>query len=158
MIVPRAPLQPGSRYAVSITANGNDLRMELQGRGVTRRPLPPIAHFPDTQRRSRSRRRAPSRQSRRRHRSRSPQSSPRVASARLRKSTPAPPRISPKSLGDSRDRRAAADLAAVSAPATLGSGTNWLATLNLYRTLLKLPPVEEDPALSHGCLDHAKYW
>ena len=36
-------------------------------------------------------------------------------------------------------------------------GTNWLATLNLYRSLLKLQPVEEDPALSQGCRDHAKY-
>jgi hypothetical protein len=36
-------------------------------------------------------------------------------------------------------------------------GANWLAVLNLYRTLLKLQPVEEDPALSHGCADHAKY-
>ena len=37
------------------------------------------------------------------------------------------------------------------------SGMNWLTTVNLYRTLLKLQPVEEDPALSQGCKDHAKY-
>ena len=36
-------------------------------------------------------------------------------------------------------------------------GTNWLTIVNLYRSLLKLQPVEEDPALSVGCLDHAKY-
>jgi hypothetical protein len=29
--------------------------------------------------------------------------------------------------------------------------------VNLYRSLLKLQPVEEDPALSQGCRDHAKY-
>lgn len=42
-------------------------------------------------------------------------------------------------------------------PAAVGSSTNWLSVLNKYRTRLNVPPVEEDPALSKGCLAHAKY-
>ena len=42
-------------------------------------------------------------------------------------------------------------------PGASNSSTNWLTIVNLYRSLLKLQPVEEDPALSQGCLNHAKY-
>ena len=43
------------------------------------------------------------------------------------------------------------------APEMSSPGMNWLGTVNLYRSVLKLQPVEEDPGLSQGCRDHAKY-
>ncbi len=42
-------------------------------------------------------------------------------------------------------------------PAATGPDGNWLTVLNRYRSRLNVPPVEEDPALSKGCLAHAKY-
>ncbi|MGB0062193.1 CAP domain-containing protein, partial [Candidatus Binatus sp.] len=46
---------------------------------------------------------------------------------------------------------------AAETPAVTGSSMGWLAVVNLYRSRLNVPPVEEDPALSQGCGDHAKY-
>jgi uncharacterized protein YkwD len=37
------------------------------------------------------------------------------------------------------------------------SAWSWLARLNFYRSMAMLPPVAEDPALSVGPLDHARY-
>ena len=42
-------------------------------------------------------------------------------------------------------------------PAAAGPGGNWLTVLNRYRTRLNVGDVEEDSALSKGCLAHAKY-
>jgi len=39
----------------------------------------------------------------------------------------------------------------------VSTGSNWLTVLNGYRTRLNVPLVEEDPALSEGCVAHAKY-
>jgi len=152
VIVPRAQLQPGSRYAVSIAANGKTYAWSFKV-AESATTFIPIALFPTA----------------------APiviqtpapitiATSAPIALAvvepprpitRLRKSTPAPP-ASPIAL-ETPAIVAPPPPAAVSAPTTLSSGANWLATLNLYRALLKLPPLEEDPALSHGCRDHAKY-
>ncbi|MGA9725206.1 MAG: FHA domain-containing protein [Candidatus Binatus sp.] len=47
--------------------------------------------------------------------------------------------------------------AAEEVPGTASTSSNWLTVLNGYRARLKVPPVGEDPALSRGCLAHAKY-
>ena len=43
-------------------------------------------------------------------------------------------------------------------PGATNLNTNWLTIVNLYRTLLKLQPVEEDPARSQGCWIMRNIW
>jgi uncharacterized protein YkwD len=43
------------------------------------------------------------------------------------------------------------------APGVASTNTNWLDVLNGYRASVNAPSVAEDPALSRGCLAHAKY-
>jgi uncharacterized protein YkwD len=144
VLVPRAPLRPGSRYQVSITTNDVTYAWSFTAAQTSETTFSASASFP-TQ--------AP------------------VA-------TPAPKPVRPAAHRSALPRRAMpapatspavskipAFIAAPSLPAaeatpetsTTGAGANWLTIVNLYRTLLKLQPVEEDPALSQGCRDHAKY-
>jgi uncharacterized protein YkwD len=142
VIVPRAPLQPGSRYSVSITARGQTYAwsftvVESQAttfsaiaRFPTPAPTAPPVMEPTTSATPRPRRTArPS------HRA-TPSSAASVTA----------PAAAPASLP-----------AAEEVPGTASTSSNWLTVLNGYRARLKVPPVGEDPALSRGCLAHAKY-
>jgi len=144
VIVPRAPLRPGSLYAASITANGVPYTWSFTA-AENESTFTAIAKFPTP---------AP------------PQSvitkpRPHRTARPLHRATPAPEAMA------STTSEAAEYAAAVPSPTpettmetnpgATNLGTNWLTIVNLYRSLLKLQPVEEDPALSRGCLDHAKY-
>jgi pSer/pThr/pTyr-binding forkhead associated (FHA) protein/uncharacterized protein YkwD len=144
VMVPRAPLRPGSRYAASITANGVPYTWSFTA-AENESTFTAIAKFPTP---------AP------------PQSvitkpRPHRTARPLHRATPAPEAMA------STTSEAAEYAAAVPSPTpettmetnpgATNLGTNWLTIVNLYRSLLKLQPVEEDPALSRGCLDHAKY-
>lgn len=54
-------------------------------------------------------------------------------------------------------RRAASEGTSQAAAAPRATEDAWLARLNYYRTAAKLAPVAENPALSEGCRDHARY-
>ncbi len=154
VIVPRAPLRPGSRYAVSITTNDVTYAWsftaaqtsETTFRTSASYPTPePIATFEPT----------PFPSAGRVEPTALPSASRVVIkpSHRAARASAAPAAISelPPIIA------APSSPAAETPPAISSSGTNWLATLNRYRVALKLQPVEEDPRLSQGCRDHAKY-
>ncbi len=144
VIVPRAPLRPGSRYAASITANGVPYTWSFTA-AENESTFTAIAKFPTP---------AP------------PQSvitkpRPHRAARPLRRATPAPEAMA-STTSESAEYAAAVpaptpETTMETNPGATSLGTNWLTIVNLYRSLLKLQPVEEDPALSRGCLDHAKY-
>jgi uncharacterized protein YkwD len=150
VIVPRAPLRPGARYAASITANGvpytwsfttaeNATTFTAIAKFPTAAPTPSVMIKPRPRRTARPSHRA----------------------------TPAPEAMASTSISGAEGYAAAApssapttDLTPPSLETTPGApklNTNWLTVVNLYRTLLKLQALEEDPALSQGCLNHAKY-
>jgi uncharacterized protein YkwD len=136
VIVPREPLRPSSRYAVSITANGKTYAWSFTvadtattfaptSKFPTSAPIAPPEPQPTT---------APSRSRRSRH-----------ASAAASASAIAPAPALPSSH------------TAEAAPGVAGTSMNWLTVLNGYRASLGVPPLTEDPTLSHGCLAHAEY-
>jgi pSer/pThr/pTyr-binding forkhead associated (FHA) protein len=140
VIVPRAPLRPGSRYAASVTANGvpytwsftaaeNDTTFAAIAKFPT--PAPPQSVI--TKPRS--------------HRTARP----------LRRATPAPEAMASTTSGAAEYAAAVPSPTAEETSAVVGSSTNWLTVLNAYRTRLGVSLVEEDPKLSAACLAHAKY-
>jgi uncharacterized protein YkwD len=150
VIVPRSPLQPGSRYSVSITADGKTHAWSFKVADAT--TFTAIAKFPTP----------------------APAAAPMTEPTKTGSSLPPPPRTArlshratpaPEvmaSMSGPEEYVAASPTssptpAAEETPAAVGSSTNWLTVLNGYRTRLNVPPVEEDPALSKGCLAHAKY-
>src|SRR5579862_2639230 len=151
VIVPRSPLQPGSQYSVSITADGKPYTWSFTVTDVTK--FGAIARFPKA---------APS--------AASPETEPTEAAAlppppppsrttRLEhRATPAPEAMA--SMSGPAEYVAAVPSPSPTAeetPAAAGSSSDWLTVLNAYRARLGVPPVEEDPRLSAGCLAHAKY-
>ncbi len=167
VIIPRLPLRPGSHYSVSITANNKTYAWSFTNAEsqtttfaeIARRPaastsaaiakLPAATTFTEIAALPTSASVA------------TPAVKPaRIAlprrAARPHRATPAPA-ASPIVSEIAPIIAAPPSPAAEAAPETPVSGTNWLAMVNLYRSLLKLPQVEEDPALSQGCRDHAKY-
>jgi uncharacterized protein YkwD len=149
VMVPRAPLRPGSHYAASITANGVPYTWSFTA-AENETTFTVIAKFPTA----------------------APVATPAMKTARIalphrtarpHRATPAPEAMA--------SMTGAAGYAAAAVPSSLPTAettmetnpgstnlnTNWLTIVNLYRTLLKLQPLEEDPARSHGCLNHAKY-
>ncbi|MGB9382008.1 FHA domain-containing protein [Candidatus Binatus sp.] len=139
VIVPRAPLQPGSLYAVSITTNDTTYAWSFTAAEAQTTTFAAIAKFP-TEAPAPSETATPRpRRTARAHRA-TPAATASVAMPEIPAS--AMPPISPM---------------AAETPAVTGSSMGWLAVVNLYRSRLNVPPVEEDPALSQGCGDHAKY-
>ena len=140
VLVPRAPLQPGARYAVSITANDATYAWSFtvaQNQATTftavaKFPTPAPTPPPAAQPSPRSRRTArPS------HRA-TPAAAASITAPEVSAVTVTAP-------------------AAEEEPGVAGTSTNWLDVLNGYRTRLEVPPAAEDPTLSLGCLAHAKY-
>ncbi len=126
-IVPRAPLQPGSHYSVSITANDKTYAWSftVAEAGATT-TFTPVAKFPTL---------APAPLE--------------TASPRPRRTARPSHRASPASMTTPATTEAASGTASTS--------SNWLTALNGYRTHLNLPEVSEDSTLSRGCRAHAKY-
>lgn|GEM_PF-869399 len=153
MIIPRSPLRPGSRYSVSITANDNTYAWSFTV-AETATMFTAIARFPTsaapvpTAPPVTEPTKAPP-----------PRTAPPRPRRSARPSRSATPAASPSAIAPERPAAVMPSPVAEETPAAVGSSTNsnWLAILNLYRTRLNLPPVEEDPALSSGCLAHAKY-
>jgi len=144
VLVPRAPLQPGSHYQVSITTNEVTYQWSFTVAQTSDTTFSASASFP-TQEAIATIRPTPF-----------PSARPRHAIRPLHRA-PAAPATSPI-VSEIPAGVAAPSLPATGAAAGMpGAGMNWLAALNLYRTRLNLQPVEEDPALSQGCTDHAKY-
>ena len=143
VLVPRAPLRPGSRYQVSITTNDVTYAWSFTAAQTSQTTFSASASFPTPEPVA-----TPA--------SKLPRLSSPHRSARSHRATPAP--ATSPTVSEIPPIIAAPSLPASEAsPAMASSGMNWLTTVNLYRTLLKLQPVEEDPALSQGCKDHAKY-
>ncbi|HEY6300069.1 MAG TPA: CAP domain-containing protein [Candidatus Binatus sp.] len=165
VIVPREPLKAGSRYAVSITADSKTYLWNFKV-ADTQTTFTPIAKFPTSAKTA------------------APATEPAPTEPALTEppasappATEAAPAASPRPRRTARARnratpgatapkfapeRPASTMPPISpmaeeTPAAAGLSTNWLATLNLYRTRLNVPPVDEDPALSSGCLAHSKY-
>ncbi len=130
VIVPRNPLRPGSRYAVSITAHDTTYAWSFTVAENQDSKFAAIAPFPTP---------APIIQ---------PTPSPRPH----RTAKPSP-RETPASAAPLSESSPAVE----EAPGVAGTSTNWLDVLNRYRTRLGVPPAGEDPTLSRGCLAHAKY-
>ena len=143
VLVPRAPLRPGSRYQVSITTNDVTYAWSFTAAQTSQTTFSASASFPTPEPVA-----TPA--------SKLPRLSSSHRGARSHRATPAP--ATSPTVSEIPPIIAAPSLPASEAsPAMASSGMNWLTTVNLYRTLLKLQPVEEDPALSQGCKDHAKY-
>jgi uncharacterized protein YkwD len=148
VIVPRSPLRAGSHYSVSITAAGNSYAWSFKVADVTtfaaiaKLPASPSAAPPIAEPTN-----APS------------FSPPPPAIERdTRRATPAPEAMTSTSAPEEyAAARPTSKPTPEASPAAVGSSTNWLTVLNRYRTRLNVPPVEEDPSLSSGCLAHAKY-
>jgi uncharacterized protein YkwD len=148
VIVPRSPLRAGSRYSVSITAAGNSYAWSFKVADVT--TFVPIAKFPT------SPPAAPPMVEPTNAPSFSPPPPP--IERHTRRATPAPEAMTSTSgPAEYAAARPTSKPTSEASPAAVGSSTNWLSVLNKYRTRLNVPPVEEDPALSKGCLAHAKY-
>lgn len=133
VLVPRAPLRPGSRYQISITTNDVTYAWSFTVAQTSKTTFTAAAPFPTPE----------------------PIATitptpitppPRRAAGTAHRATPAP--VAPES---------ASAPASNEEPGVAGTSSNWLDALNGYRTRLNLPPVVEDPALSRGCLAHAKY-
>jgi uncharacterized protein YkwD len=144
VIVPREPLQPGARYAVSITANDATYAWSFTVADNQTTTFTTVAKFPTP---------APTPPP-----LAEPTARPRRTARPSHRATPAAA-VSTTAPEVSAVTAPASSLAAEGSPAAAaaGSSTNWLAILNMYRTRLNVPPVEEDPALSSGCLAHARY-
>jgi uncharacterized protein YkwD len=143
VIVPRAPLQPGSHYAVSITANDTTYAWSFTAAAAQTTTFTAIAKLPTP---------APA--------PLAPVTGPaKIASPYPRRSARAPHRAGPGSTASitAPENPAARSPMTEEVPGTASTSSNWLTALNAYRTRLNLPPVEEDPALSKGCIAHAKY-
>ena len=143
VVIPRTALVPGSRYAVSIAANGRTYAWNFTI-GANQSAFIPIAPFPMP-----ARAEVPS-----------PEIVPTpVLSARPSLPARAAHRATPAPLivPESPARIPTAIPMAESTPSASELTANWLEVLNQYRTRLNLHTVEEDPALSHGCAAHAKY-
>ncbi len=151
VIVPRSPLQPGAHYSVSITADGKPYTWSFTVADATTfgaiAKLPkaaPSAAAPETEPTTTEA---------------LPPPPPPPSTARLKhRATPAPEALASVS-GPAEYVAAVPSLSptAEEIPAVGGSSPDWLTVLNAYRTRLGVPPVEEDPGLSAGCLAHAKY-
>ena len=143
VIVPRAPLRPGSRYRISITTNDVTYAWSFTAAQTSDTTFSKSASYPTAEPIATI----------------EPTPFPSMGRVVIKPSHRAPR----ASAAPAPIAEIPAIIAAPSSPAaepTSGissSGTNWLATLNLYRAALKLQPVEEDPRLSQGCRDHAKY-
>ncbi len=175
VIVPREPLRPGSRYAVSITADNKtyawsfkvaDTRTTFTS--IARLATPPTTAPPATE--------APAAEPAATGPAATEPPATEPLEATPLEITPAPT-TSPKPRRTARATHRATPVAiaprfvperpasamptmsprAEGTPAAAGSSTGWLAILNLYRTRLNVPPVDEDPALSSGCFAHSKY-
>ena len=152
VIVPRSPLQPGSHYSVSITADGKTYAWSFTVADATTfgaitkfpKPAPIAAASPETEPTTTEA---------------LPPPPPPPSTARLKhRATPAPEAMA--SMSGPAEYVAAVPSPSPTAeetPAVVGSSPDWLTVLNAYRTRLGVPPVEEDPGLSAGCLAHAKY-
>jgi uncharacterized protein YkwD len=143
VIIPRATLVPGSRYSVSISANGQRYSWNFTI-AANQSTFIPIAPFPMP-----TSAEAPT-----------PELEPApIPSARPSRTARATHRATPSALimPESPAKIPTAVPITESTPSASELSTNWLAVLNQYRTRLNLPTVEEDPALSHGCAAHAKY-
>ncbi len=145
VMIPRAPLRSGSHYSVSITANHKTYAWSFTI-AETATTFTAIARLPTS---------APTAP---------PATGPtKVASPRPGRSARPPLRANPAPTASVIAPENPATTAPASspmmeeAPGTAGTSSNWLTVLNGYRTRLKVPPVVEDPALSRGCLAHAKY-
>jgi uncharacterized protein YkwD len=148
VIVPRSPLRAGSLYSVSITAAGNSYAWSFKVADVTTfAAIAKLPASPPTAPPTAEPTNAPSF---------SPPPPP--IERHTRRATPAP--VAMTSMSGPEDYAAARPTSKPTpeaSPAAVGSSTNWLTVLNRYRTRLNVPPVEEDPSLSNGCLAHAKY-
>jgi len=146
VIVPRAPLQPGARYSVSITADGKPYPWSFKVADTT--TFAAISKIPAS---------APT--------AAEPMTEPSTTGA-----LPPPPPASAHhetaapeamaSMSGPHEYAAAGPSPSPTpevTPPAVGSSMNWLAVFNRYRTRLNLPTVEEDSELSKGCLAHAKY-
>ena len=145
VLVPRAPLRPGSRYQVSITTNDVTYAWSFTAAQTSETSFSTSASFPTPEPIATFMR------------------TPFPSAPRPRRTIRTPHHVTPAPAASPVVSEIPAIIAAPSAPAaeatpeTTSLGSNWLSIVNLYRTLLKLQPVEEDPALSQGCRDHAKY-
>ncbi|HWJ39577.1 MAG TPA: CAP domain-containing protein, partial [Candidatus Limnocylindrales bacterium] len=148
VIVPRAPLHAGSRYSVSITAAGNSYAWSFKVADLTK--FAAIAKFPTS----------PSPAPPMAEPTSAPSFSPPPPpiERHTRRATPAPEAMTSTSAPEeyAAARPTSKPTPEVS-PAAAGPGGNWLTVLNRYRSRLNVPDVEEDSALSKGCLAHAKY-
>ncbi len=145
VLVPRAPLRPGSHYQISVTTNDvtyawsftvaqtSETTFSASASFPTPEPIATIGATPFPSARPRRTMRA------------SHRAAPAPAASAIISEVPPPILAPPPSP------------MAEPTPEMPSPGTNWLGIVNLYRSLLKLQPVEEDPALSQGCRDHAKY-
>jgi len=139
VIVPRAPLQAGSHYAVSITANDTTYAWNFTAAEAHSTTFASIAKFP------------------------TPAPAPLETPAPRPRRTARPHRATPASKASASAADAYVAAGPTTSPTTeepaaaISSSTNWLALVNVYRTRLSVPPVEEDPALSAACLAHVKY-
>jgi len=143
VIVPRAPLRPGAHYAVSITANDKTYAWSFTAADTQATTFAEIASAPP-----------PALPAPAAEPAKSASSSP----TRVRRS--AAHRASPAAIpSEVALENPASPPKTEEAPAigTADTGSHWLTALNAYRTRLNVPLVEEDPALSKGCLAHAKY-
>ena len=143
VIVPRQPLQPGSHYAVSITANDKTYAWSFKVADTQATTFAEIAKFPMTAVPVLASTTEPAKSvaaSTRTRRARAAHSaSPAAMPSEVALESPASSPITKDAHG------------------TVSTGSNWLTVLNGYRTRLHVPLVEEDPALSEGCVAHAKY-
>jgi len=144
VLVPRAQLRAGSRYQISITTNDTTYAWSFAAAQTSETTFIASASFPTLEPIATIRPTpflsAPRRTIRASHRA-APAPAESVKVSEIPPAIAAPP---PSPIAEATGE--------MSSP-----GANWLAIANLYRSLLKLPPVEEDPALSQGCKDHAKY-
>jgi uncharacterized protein YkwD len=145
VIVPRSPLRPGSHYTVSITANNRTYAWSFTVVENQATTFAPVAKFPtpvpeeSLTEPAKTASPRPRRTARPSHRATPAAAASVIAPENPAVTTPASPPITNEVSG------------------TSSSGSNWLTTLNGYRTRLEVPPVAEDPALSRGCLAHVKY-
>jgi uncharacterized protein YkwD len=153
MIVPRAPLHPGARYSVSITADDQVYAWNFTAAATTK--FQAIARFPDSA-------------------TPAPAASPMSEPAKEPLKTEPLSSVAPRPRANALPSRSATKVAAArpiepkrsaiappsaneNAPATIGTSLNWLEVLNEYRARLNLPPVTEDSRLSRGDIAHVKY-
>ena len=143
MIVPRAPLHPGARYSVSVTAEDLVYAWSFTAAETTKflaTPKFPVSPTPP------------------------PTVSPMLVPAKTEPSGTGPaktaavrPRPKARPSHSATSAAAAPMILADNSPAAISTSRNWLEVLNEYRARLNVPPVTEDPRLSHGDIAHVKY-